>query len=150
MDTVDSVLCTIIRSELRCVGCELVDLEVTRVRGRTTVKVYTDKRGGITLETIETAAGKIRDGFDRADLLGTDYRLEVSSPGEKRSLRGEKSLGDLRGRCVMVYLKDGRKRTGTVVEADLGFLTVQDEKGEGMRIGRDLIEDMHLLYSCTE
>ena len=150
METIDRALCSLIRSELAEVGCELVDLKVRRVRGTTSVKVYVDRRGGVTLETIERATRKIRDGFDRTDLLGMDYALEVSSPGEKRSLRGRADLEGFFGKPVMVYLKDGGKRAGSMLAADSNLLTLLTEEKERVGVGRGDIEDLHLLYSCNE
>lgn len=150
METTDTALCSLICSELADVGCELVDLEVRKIRGITSVKVYVDRRGGVTLEMIERATGKIKDGLDRTDLLGMDYALEVSSPGEKRSLRGSANLEGFLGRSVMVYLKDGGKRAGTILAADSNLLTLVTEEKERLGVDRDDIEDLHLLYSCNE
>jgi ribosome maturation factor RimP len=150
MEKIDPTLCEEIRSELAGVDCELVDLEVLNIRGTTVVKVYTDKGGGVTLDEISTAAKKLRDRFDQSDLLGSEYRLEVSSPGEKRSLRGGKGLEHFVGRQVMLYLNDGSKRAGSIADADSDWVRLSVEGQEPEPIGRETIEDMHLLYPCIQ
>jgi len=150
METIDTALCSLIRSELADVGCELVDLEVKKIRGTASVTVYTDRKGGVTLEMIEKATGKIRDGFDRTDLLGADYTLEVSSPGEKRSLRGDANPSGFLGRSVMVYLKDGGRKVGSILEADSSLLTLMTEEKERVEVDRDAVEDLHLFYAGSE
>jgi ribosome maturation factor RimP len=150
MEKIDPTLCEEIRSELAYVNCELVDLEVLNIRGTTVVKVYTDKGGGVTLDEISTAAKKLRDRFDQSDLLGAEYRLEVSSPGERRSLRGKKDLGKFVGRRVMLYLDDGSKRVGSIADADSDWLRLSVEGQEAEPIGRETIEDMHLLRTCNQ
>lgn len=150
MKKIDPRLCREIQSELAGVSCELVDLEVLNMRGTTVVKVYTDKCGGVTLDEISTAAKKLRDRLDQSDLLGAEYRLEMSSPGERRSLRGGKDLGEFVGRPVMLYLDDGSRRTGSLADVDSDWVRLSVEGQEAEVIGRETIEDMHLLYPCNQ
>ena len=150
MDKIDRTLCLAISAELKKMSCELVDLEVLNVRGTTVVKVYTDRGGGVTLRDISSAAKNLRDMLDQSDLVGAEYRLEVSSPGESRSLRGEGVLGKFLGRSVMLYLEDGKRKAGSLVEVESDHVRLATEGQEGERIGRETIEDMHLLFPCNQ
>jgi len=143
-----SMLCSLVKSELEKVGCELVDLELKRVSQLNLIRVYADRGAGVTLDEIAEATRGIRDRLDQIDMFGTNYKLEVSSPGSERSLRGEGEVERFPGRLVKLYLKDGGTRVGVVVQVTAEAVGLESEAGEIEEIERDCIEDMHLLYSC--
>lgn len=144
-----SDLWLLIKSDLKEVGCELVDLELKKVSSSALIRVYVDKAGGVTLSEITEAIKKVRDRLDQTDLVEGNYELEVSSPGSKRSLRKEGELERFPGRLVKLYLKDGSTRTGTIAQVTSESLRLKKEAGDIEEIKRGNIRDMHLLFCCN-
>ena len=69
-------------------GVELVDLELLRSRrGRSVLRLFLDREGGITLEEIARLSRVVGDLLDVYDLIPESYQLEVSSPGLTRPLK---------------------------------------------------------------
>ncbi|MFQ5906702.1 MAG: ribosome maturation factor RimP [bacterium] len=149
MESTISMLCSLVKSELEKVGCELVDLELKNVSQSNLIRVYADRAGGVTLNEITEATKGIRDRLDQTGMFGANYRLEVSSPGSSRSLRGEGELERFPGRVVKLYLKDGGTKVGAVAQVTVRAVELKTEAGEIEEIERDCIEDMHLLFSCN-
>jgi len=84
-------------------GLELVETELLRPRrGRSTLRLFLDRPGGITLEEITRVSRVAGELVEVHDLIPESYNLEVSSPGLNRPL---KKLADYRryvGRLVRV------------------------------------------------
>ena len=99
-------------------GYELVDTQVSN-RGRL-LRVFIDKPGGITVDDCADVSRHLSRVFE---VEGIDYdRLEVSSPGLDRPLRGAKDFARFAGRRVDVRMRQpdaaGRRRyTGLLKEA---------------------------------
>ena len=144
-----SSLCSLVKSDLEEIGCELVDLEMKKVSSSTLIRVYVDKVGGVTLGEIAEATKRIRDRLDQRNLVEGNYELEVSSPGSKRSLRKEGELERSTGRLIKLHLKDGGSRTGTVAQVTSESVRLKIDAGDIEEIRRDSIKDMHLLFSCN-
>jgi ribosome maturation factor RimP len=69
-------------------GLELVDCELLRPRrGRSTLRLFLDRPGGITLEEISRISRVVGELLDVHDLIPESYNLEVSSPGLTRELK---------------------------------------------------------------
>ena len=73
-------------------GFELVDVEFVREGGRHVLRVFIDKLGGsapgngVSIDDCERASKAIDPAIEVADLIRTEYALEVSSPGIERPL----------------------------------------------------------------
>jgi ribosome maturation factor RimP len=84
-------------------GLELVETQLLRPRrGRSTLRLFLDRPGGITLEEITRVSRVAGELLEVHDLIPESYNLEVSSPGLTRTL---KKPGDFRryvGRLVRV------------------------------------------------
>jgi ribosome maturation factor RimP len=150
MGSAFSELCILAKSELEGIGCMLVDLELARSSSRTQIRLYVDRDGGVRLKEIEEATRNIRDRLDELNLFGEGYSLEVSSPGPSRSLRGAVDLGKFRGKSTVVYLGDGTRKTGSLVEADQTYVILRTSEEETEKIPRGNIRDMHLVFLCDE
>jgi ribosome maturation factor RimP len=82
-------------------GVELVDLELARPRrGRSTLRLYLDRPGGITLEEIARVSRVVGELLDVHDLIPESYNLEVSSPGLTRPLKKPADYQRCRGKLV--------------------------------------------------
>lgn len=82
-------------------GLELVDLELKRsLRGRTTLRLFLDRPGGITLDEIARFSRIAGELLDVHDLIPESYNLEVSSPGLTRELKKPRDYERYAGRLV--------------------------------------------------
>jgi ribosome maturation factor RimP len=112
-----SVVTELVRPSLSHLGIDLVDVRWSG-RGRGAVLTLTiDRPGGVTLddcEVVSNTAGAVLDAYDP---IAGSYRLEVTSPGAERPLRGEEDWRRALGRRVNVRYRDGE--SDTVVEGRL-------------------------------
>ncbi|MBM4273944.1 MAG: ribosome maturation factor RimP [Deltaproteobacteria bacterium] len=87
-------------------GLELVDLELQRPRrGRTTLRLFLDRPGGITLEEIARFSRVAGELLDVHDLIPESYNLEVSSPGLTRELKKPRDYERYAGRLVRLITR---------------------------------------------
>lgn len=91
-------------------GVEFLTVEVGREHGRRFVRVVLDKDGGLTLDDCERFHLAFGEILDRLDPVPGPYRLEVSSPGEKRPLGKEEDFRRFVGREVRVNRKEPGSR----------------------------------------
>jgi ribosome maturation factor RimP len=123
-----------IRPVVEGAGLELVEVNLHHGSGRSLLRVMVDRDGGVDLDAIADASGRISR---RLDLEGFDpgpYSLEVSSPGIERPLRGPGDFARRVGERVKVKTArpvDGASVfTGTLVaaeERDVRIATDRDE-----------------------
>lgn len=74
---------------LKEMGLDLVDVEFQREAGGWILRVYLDKRGGVTLSDCQRVSEELSDLLDVENLIDHPYSLEVSSPGLNRPLTQE-------------------------------------------------------------
>lgn len=98
---------------------ELVWVEVSKGGKRTVVRVFIDKKGGITLDDITKASKEVSLFLDvEMPLLG-NYVLEVSSPGLDRPLMRPEHFPPQLGEKISVHLTialDGRRNFKGVLQ----------------------------------
>lgn len=123
---------------LSSMGLELVDLELSGHGGRSHLRIFIDKTGGVKVEDCEQVSRYVGHALDVADPIPNAYLLEVSSPGLDRPLRKvedyQRSVGKL------VRLKLARPRDGAWVvigrlrshQAD--SIEIKPDDGEPVRI----------------
>ena len=89
-------------------GAEVVDLEFKPERGGWTLRVLVEKEGAsvhalstkeasVSLELCADVSRDLSPALDVADLIPHAYRLEISSPGVERPLRGERDFVRFKG-----------------------------------------------------
>ncbi len=83
-------------------GFELVDIEYRREARGWVLRLYVEKKGGITLEDCARISREIGRILDVEDFLINPYTLEVSSPGLNRALKSEKDFVKYRERLIRV------------------------------------------------
>lgn len=115
-------------------GYELVDTQVSG-RGRL-VRVFIDKPGGVT---VEDCADVSRHLSRLLEVEGVDYdRLEVSSPGLDRPLRGAADFARFAGQRVEVRMRQadaaGRRRFSGRLMQVAGDSAVIDVDGVAVRL----------------
>jgi ribosome maturation factor RimP len=97
----------LVRPSLAHLGVELVGIQWSGLGRGAVLRLVIDREGGATLddcERVSKAAGAVLDAYDPID---SQYRLEVSSPGEERPLRSLDDWRNALGRRVNVRLRSG-------------------------------------------
>ncbi len=128
-----AALLRVVEPIVRAHGAETVEVELRPEREGWILRVYVEKAGASdqNLSTrdaavnLELCAGVSRDlspALDVADLIPHAYRLEVSSPGVERPLRGERDFVRFGGQKAKIKLRgpfgdapDGLKNLRVVV-----------------------------------
>lgn len=64
-------------------GVELIDLELKGNEHKRLLRIFIDKKGGITLDDCKHFSRGLSVMLDVKDPIKSKYTLEVSSPGEK-------------------------------------------------------------------
>ncbi|MGM0507792.1 MAG: ribosome maturation factor RimP [Fusobacteriota bacterium] len=97
---------------------ELVDVEYMQDGGYWYVRVYIDKKGGVTLDDCKNVTKKIEEDVDK--IINREFFLEVSSPGLDRPLRTEEDFIRFTGKKANLYFKhrlyDARRLEGVIKE----------------------------------
>jgi len=106
-------------------GYELVGVERPAKGGL--LRIYIDKPGGVTVEDCAAVSHQVSRVLA---VEGVNYdRLEVSSPGLDRLLKGERDFARFAGQRARVRMRvpvDGRRNfTGVVREAGAGRLQLE-------------------------
>jgi len=84
-------------------GLELVELELHRPkRGKSILRLFLDREGGITLEEIARVSRLVGGLLDVYDLIPESYHLEVSSPGLTRKLKKPEDYQRYTGRLARI------------------------------------------------
>jgi len=120
-------------------GLDLVDVEFSRQGSSQLLRIFLDRDGGISLDELQEASRALERSLEIEDILSGRYRLEVSSPGIDRPLKGR---NDYRNRIgTRIHLKlfspldDGRRRlTGTIVDAPEESLLLDTDEGVRLTI----------------
>ncbi|MDI6738855.1 MAG: ribosome maturation factor RimP [Candidatus Edwardsbacteria bacterium] len=84
-------------------GLDLFDVEYQPHGGL--LRVFVDRpAGGVRIGDCAVVSERLSDALDRADLVPFAYRLEVSSPGLDRPLRGADDFRRFRGRMAHIIM----------------------------------------------
>ena len=123
-------------------GYELIDVEYVTENSERYLRVYIDKRGGISIDDCEALSRKFSDLLDRENIISQSYILEISSPGLDRPLKTEADYKRYEGALLEVRTYAGRLKTCVRDEAppgleiQLGGPTGPDEGGAEAPGGR--------------
>ncbi|RJR43634.1 MAG: ribosome maturation factor RimP [Deltaproteobacteria bacterium] len=94
-------------------GLELVELELHRPRrGKSILRLFLDREGGITLEEIARVSRLVSGLLDVYDLIPESFHLEVSSPGLTRKLKNPGDYQRYTGRLARIttrVVRDGKQ-----------------------------------------
>ncbi|OGS45735.1 MAG: hypothetical protein A2539_07830 [Elusimicrobia bacterium RIFOXYD2_FULL_34_15] len=117
----------IISEDIEKEGFEIFEIKSSQFKGRTIIRIFIDKPGGVTTDD----CGKVSDiaGFllDNSDLNIARYDLEVSSPGLDRPLASEKDFKKNIGMVAVINLKE-------TVEGKIFY------EGKIISTGNDIVE----------
>ena len=109
-------------------GCELWDVEYVTEAGTHYLRVYIDKREGVSIDDCEAVSRELDVLLDEADPIPDSYVFEVSSAGAERALKRPSDFERFIGSNVEVKLykaQDGNKvHTGILEAYEDGRVTV--------------------------
>lgn len=113
---------------------ELIHIECLPARGDLLIRVYLDKKGGISIDDCVYMSRQLGDLMDvYLDDIGA-HRLEVSSPGPKRPLKKREDFERFLGERVKIEfqnpVQDRSKMTGIIKDTDKDTVTVNVDKTE--------------------
>lgn len=83
---------------------ELIDVEYIKEGSEWYLRVYIDKKGGVTLDDCQLINDAITDVIDQEDPIKTPYIFEVSSPGIDRPLKTDRDFERYKGTDVEIHL----------------------------------------------
>ena len=131
-------------------GMELVDVEFQFERGKWILRIFIDKKGGITIDDCAGISRELGDLIEAENIIGLSYVLEVSSPGLNRPLRKENDF--IRSIGKMVQLRMSRpvnKRsnfTGFLADIKEGMITLMMDDNNVVELPLKEIEKARLKY----
>jgi ribosome maturation factor RimP len=115
-------------------GYELLEVEWSSAGRNSLVRVYIDRTdgAGIGLDDCERASRSIGAVLDAEDPIGSEYRLEVSSPGFDRPLRTAEHFARFAGSEARIELGapiEGRRRfRGLLGRVEGGDVTIEVDR----------------------
>jgi ribosome maturation factor RimP len=128
-------------------GFVLFDLEV-KGGGRKTVRVVLDRPEGVSVGDCARVSREISDGIEMENLVPGSYRIEVSSPGLDRPLRGEADFLRFAGERARVKAVDAEGReaihVGRIDHVRDGALGLKTDEGADLRIPLEWIRKANL------
>jgi ribosome maturation factor RimP len=106
----------IVTEELDALSFDLVELRRRGIRTRPVVEVRIDRRdgGGVTVDDCARASRALEARLDGSGLVGENYELQVSSPGE-RLVRTPSEWRRFAGRWANVLGLDGIRLEARIV-----------------------------------
>lgn len=123
----------LVRPIIENLGIELIETEYVKEGPNWYLRLYIDKRGGVSLEDCQTVNDAVTDVIDEADPISGAYVFEVSSPGLDRPLKTDKDFERYQGELVEVKLyaqKDGcDKFEGYLEGKENDIIRIKTEKG---------------------
>jgi len=138
----------LLEEPLAAEGFELLDVRVFVGGGRTTLRVFLDAEGGITLNGCSKASRTAGMLLEEADPIEEAYVVEISSPGIRRPLRTPAHYEAAVGEKIILKLFPGhgpRTVKGLLVGWADGQLTVEPENEEQqVRIAADHVREGNL------
>lgn len=115
-----AVLTEAVRAHVATLGYELVDLRRGGTARRARLQVRIDRppatpEQGITVDDCARVSRALEQWLDTSGLLGSNYILEVSSPGIERPVRWRQHWERFAGRDVTVRLAGRGRRRATIL-----------------------------------
>lgn len=121
-------------------GLSIWDVRFVKEGASMFLRIFIDKKGGITLDDCEAFSRAVDGPLDEADLIDTRYYLEISSPGLERKLTRDQHFEYAIGKRIQLRLirpLEGQRDFRGVLKAfENGELTVESADGALMKISR--------------
>lgn len=104
MPKIEESVETLIMPIIENLGYSLYDVQYIKEGKDYYLRVFIDKKEGISLEDCEKVNNAITDILDEKNYIKDQYFLEISSPGIERVLRKEKHFEENIGKQVAINL----------------------------------------------
>ncbi|MDP6625294.1 MAG: ribosome maturation factor RimP [Nitrospinota bacterium] len=112
---------------------ELVDIEY-KSGPKGVLRIFIDKAGGVNISDCEEISSKVGAFLDLEDIIGSQYVLEVSSPGLDRPLKNEADYRRNKGKRVKIYidglLKGKKTLIGQIISASDQKVNLKEKSGK--------------------
>ncbi|MDI6704078.1 MAG: ribosome maturation factor RimP [bacterium] len=102
MDKLADVVKQIIKEIVLTTNIELVDVEYLKAGRSRLLRIFIDKKGGVTIGDCQLISKKVSQELDLKNLIPYKYRVEVSSPGLNRVLKKDEDFKHFMGRLVKI------------------------------------------------
>jgi len=117
----ETVIRDLVEEKINNTPLFLVDV---KVRAGNKIIVYVDGDTGFTIDECANLSRYIESKLDRDT---EDYELEVSSPGVTQPLKVERQYKKNIGKQLQILLRDGIKRTGTLLNSDKHRIQIEEK-----------------------
>ena len=147
-DTISQLVREIIRPAVNDQGLDLVDVEFKKESKNWYLRIYIDKRQGVTVDDCQKISHQIEDLIEIESIVSQQYILEVSSPGLDRPLKSERDFLRNENRRVKVTTfspVQSRKNFSGTIKAIRDKSLVLDEKGIDLEIPLEKIAKAKLV-----
>lgn len=133
MQTLEQKVSDLITPILNDLGFQLWGIKYIRNPKRSTLQIFIEKEGGVTIDDCQEASLQINSILDVEDVIKSAYHLEVSSPGMDRILFTFEQLSAYVGKQISLEVSlpvANRKRfRGTLekIDGDILVMNVGNE-----------------------
>lgn len=134
MATLEQTLHEMLQDVVVDLDCELWGIECQRTGRFMTVRLFIDKKGGVTIDDCAEVSRQVSAILDVEDPISDKYNLEVSSPGLDRPLFTLDQFKRYLGEEISVHLRipvmNRRKWQGKLerIENDMLTLLVDEQE----------------------
>ena len=132
-------------------GIEVVDVELVGGGRNRVLRIFIDKPGGVTLGDCELMSTQVGTVLDVEDVIpGSNYQLEVSSPGVERKLSKPREFERFIGHKIKVTLREPVENQSHWVGALTGFqggiVTLEPEPGKTVQFPLETVQKANLKF----
>ena len=132
---------------IRSMGYDLWGLQIGQQNNSFKFTLYIDSENGINISDCEKVSHQVTHILDTEDVCGTNYVLEVSSPGFDRVLITKEHFNKYINEKVKVKLKwlvNNRKNIKGIIKTVTNEYVVIDDNKESYDIKYDAIDSARL------
>lgn len=119
----------VVKPIIENMGFELVDVEYVKEGPEWYLRLYVDRKGGISIDECADISEAVEPLIDELDPIDGAYIFEVSSPGLDRPLKTDNDFARYEGELVDVSLyapQDGEKQfTGKLLPKTDGKISIE-------------------------
>ena len=150
MSSIEGKIEKLLEEKINNLGYDLYDVEYVKEGKDYYLRIFIDKRDGISLDDCEKVSNIISDILDKEDYIKVQYYLEVSSPGVERILKKDKHLKDNIGNEIKVNLFKPIDNIGKIITGTLKGFDKQkillDYNNKKIELQRDNISLIKTVY----
>lgn len=155
MANIENKIENLIKEKIENIGYELYDVEYVKEAKNYFLKIYIDRKEGISLEDCEKVSNEINEPLDKSNIISGAYFLEVSSPGIERVLRKDKHLEKNIGEKIEIKLfkkdSNGSKNyIGILKGFNNNEIVIEIEANKELTIERKDIAQIKTIYNWED